>query len=96
MTRATVLFLIVGLAVGLWLGFNPQAHQQTIKQWDSVKSGFLNLKAGSSVQIRGLSTQTTTSSSSSKSSSKSRHRSLLFLAVAAHGFHSLETGYHCV
>ena len=72
MTRAAVLFLILGLAVGLWLGFNPQAHQQTIQQWDSVKSAFLNLKSGSSVQIRGLSSQTA-STSSSKSSPKSRH-----------------------
>ena len=72
MTRATVLFLILGLAVGLWLGFNPQAHQQTIKQWDSAKSAFLKIKADSSVQVQGLSSQTS-SSSSSKSNSKSRY-----------------------
>ncbi len=26
MAKFAVLFLILGLAVGLWLGFNPQAH----------------------------------------------------------------------
>jgi hypothetical protein len=70
MTRSTVLLLIVGLAIGLWLGFNPQAHQQTVQQWDSIKSSFLKFKTGASSNLPGLnfnSTSTTQTSSKSKS-----------------------------
>ena len=69
MTRSTVLLLIVGLAIGLWLGFNPQAHQQTVQQWDSIKSSFLKFKTGASSNLPSLNT-TSTTQTSSKSKSK--------------------------
>jgi len=31
---AGALLLVLGLAVGLWLGFNPKAHQETVRDWD--------------------------------------------------------------
>lgn len=33
---AAVVFLVVGLAIGLWFGFNPQAHQQVEKSWSQL------------------------------------------------------------
>ncbi len=73
MARSTVLFLILGLAVGLWLGFNPQAHQQTVQQWDSIKTSFMNTKAQTNLKLPNLSsnTTTTTSAASNKKDSKS-------------------------
>jgi hypothetical protein len=60
MARYTVMFLILGLAVGLWLGFNPQAHQQTVQQWDSVKSAFLKTKTETTLKIPSLNSNSTT------------------------------------
>ena len=54
MTKSATLLLIVGLAVGLWLGFNPQAHAQTIKNWDQAKTSYVQFKAQASNQIRHL------------------------------------------
>ena len=75
MARSAVLFLILGLAVGLWLGFTPQAHQQTIQKWDSVKSAYLKIKAESPVKIQGLNSNSTSSvqtSSRSKAAPQSQ------------------------
>ena len=76
MARSAVLLLIVGLAVGLWLGFNPQAHQQTVQQWDNIKSSFLKIKSGTAVKAPSLNiSNTSTTQVSSKSKSKSKNTS---------------------
>lgn len=36
---APILLVVVGLAVGLWLGFNPQAHQQIVQSWNQDRAG---------------------------------------------------------
>ncbi len=36
MGKSVVLFVLVGLAVGLWLGFNPAAHREVVRLWDSA------------------------------------------------------------
>jgi hypothetical protein len=36
--RYTILFLLVGLAIGLWLGFNPAAHRDVVRWWDRTNS----------------------------------------------------------
>ena len=46
----TVLF-VLGLALGLWLGFNPQAHERTVKNWDDVRTSFLTVKANISATM---------------------------------------------
>jgi hypothetical protein len=51
MAKSAVLLLIVGLAFGLWLGFNPQAHAQTIKNWDQAKASYIQIKAKATTQI---------------------------------------------
>ena len=33
MARSAVLFVLVGLAVGLWLGFNPTTHRDLERWW---------------------------------------------------------------
>ena len=71
MAKFAVLFLILGLSAGLWLGFNPQAHAQTVRKWDSTKSAFLKIKADATVQVRDLNSRLTTSVQvSPKTSSK--------------------------
>ena len=61
MFRSAVLLVTIGLAVGLWLGFNPQAHQQTIKKWDSVKTSYLKFMTDANLKIQGLRSHITTS-----------------------------------
>jgi hypothetical protein len=61
MVKSAVLLLAIGLAVGLWLGFNPQAHQQTVQKWDSVKSTTMKFIADSNVKIQGVNSHVTTS-----------------------------------
>ena len=34
MGRSALLFLLIGLAVGLWLGFNPAAHRAVVQWWN--------------------------------------------------------------
>lgn len=38
MGRYAILFALAGLAVGLWLGFNPAAHRQAVRWWQSTMS----------------------------------------------------------
>jgi len=57
MTKSATLLLIVGLAVGLWLGFNPQAHAQIVKDWGRAKTSYVQFKAQASTQVRHLDTK---------------------------------------
>ncbi len=34
MGKSAVLLLLIGLAVGLWLGFNPTTHRDLVRWWD--------------------------------------------------------------
>ncbi len=34
MGRVGLLFLVIGLAVGLWLGFNPTTHRDLVRWWN--------------------------------------------------------------
>ncbi len=57
MARSAVFLLLIGFALGAWLGFNPHAHQQVVNEWGRTQSFFMNLRsqvAGSSI---GLTTQ---------------------------------------
>lgn len=72
MVKSAVLLLVLGLAAGLWLGFNPQAHQQTIQKWDSVKSEYLRIMAGVNLKTQGLNSTQATSSVQTHSKSRSK------------------------
>lgn len=54
-----VLLVAVGLAVGLWLGFNPQTHQQIAQSWDRERTTLLHATASMHLPL-GLSTTTRT------------------------------------
>ena len=42
---APVLLIAAGLAVGLWLGFNPHAHQQMVESWDHARTAVVQTTA---------------------------------------------------
>ncbi len=42
---APVVLVIAGLAVGLWLGFNPRAHQQIVQDWDHARTALVHMTA---------------------------------------------------
>lgn len=42
---ATILLVAIALAVGLWLGFNPRAHAQTVQSWDHARAAFVQATA---------------------------------------------------
>ena len=51
MFKSAGLLLLLGLAIGLWLGFNPQAHQKVVQSWDNTKSFFARLETNFSTSI---------------------------------------------
>jgi hypothetical protein len=42
---APVLLVAAGLAVGLWLGFNPHAHQQIVQNWNHARTALVQTTA---------------------------------------------------
>ena len=48
---AGVLLLVLGLTVGLWLGFNPKAHQATVRDWDRAKAAVAHVRLTSAVRL---------------------------------------------
>ncbi len=54
MTKYAVLFLLVGLAVGLWLGFNPAAHRDVVRWWNRVSLNQVGYKPHAAVVARQL------------------------------------------
>ena len=49
---AGVLLMLLGLAVGLWLGFNPKAHQETVRNWDRATSAIAQVQLPSTAGAR--------------------------------------------
>ena len=52
MSRSAGLLLILGLALGLWIGFNPQAHQQTVQAWNQAKSSYVSFQSRADVKVQ--------------------------------------------
>ncbi len=40
-----VVLVLAALGVGLWLGFNPHAHQQVVQSWEHTRAAFLHSTA---------------------------------------------------
>jgi hypothetical protein len=57
MGKSAVLLLIAGLAVGLWLGFNPTTHKDLVKFWDSTKASQVQAKPSADVNLRNIDTK---------------------------------------
>ena len=64
MFRSAGFLLIIGLAIGLFLGFNPQAHQATIQKWDSARSSYLKFMANATAKVQGLNSHITSTAQS--------------------------------
>ncbi len=64
----TGLLLLLGLGIGLWLGFNPQAHQKMLQNWEQAKSGYLRMQAQATTKLNGLTVQVGSSKQSASSS----------------------------
>ena len=52
MSKFAVLFLLVGLAIGLWLGFNPQTHRQLTRFWNRTTTSQSSERPKASVDAR--------------------------------------------
>jgi hypothetical protein len=50
-TATAVLLVLAGLAVGLWLGFNPRAHQETIQTWDRTRAAIVHAQTTTTVKV---------------------------------------------
>ncbi|HUH96316.1 MAG TPA: hypothetical protein VLZ89_03095 [Anaerolineales bacterium] len=51
MFKSTVLLFVLGIALGLWLGFNPQAHGKVVQNWDHTRVFFAGLETNFSNTI---------------------------------------------
>jgi len=58
MFKSTVLLFVLGIALGLWLGFNPQAHGKVVQNWDHTKVFFVRLETNFSTTIHAWTMQT--------------------------------------
>lgn len=52
MLKSAGLLLFVGLAIGLWLGFNPQAHQKVVQNWNEAKAATLSFQSQISTKFK--------------------------------------------
>lgn len=48
---AAGLLLVLGLAIGLWLGFNPKAHQETVRDWSRLTASVAHMKFSAGVKL---------------------------------------------
>jgi len=51
MFKSTALLLVLGIALGLWVGFNPQMHGKVVQSWDNAKVFFVRLETNFSNTI---------------------------------------------
>ena len=59
MGKFAILFLLAGLVVGLWLGFNPTTHNQLVRAWNQARVNETRPRASSSpgLSLRQLDTK---------------------------------------
>lgn len=51
MSRSAGLLLVLGLAFGLWVGFNPQAHRQAVQTWEEAKADYVHFQSQAAVKV---------------------------------------------
>jgi len=54
MGKSAVLLLLVGLAVGLWLGFNPTTHRELARWWTRTANTQASERPSSDVNLHQL------------------------------------------
>ena len=58
MFKFTMLLFLLGIALGLWLGFDPQAHGKVVQNWDHTKVFFVRLETNFSNTIHAWTMRT--------------------------------------
>jgi hypothetical protein len=49
---AGLLLGIAGLALGLWIGYNPQMHREALQHVHEVRAAYLEMKTDATLQIQ--------------------------------------------
>jgi hypothetical protein len=88
MFRTAVFLLFLGLALGLWLGFNPRAHSEMVRSWDQMRAAYVRFKDSASLAIHNWSAGSKASQPSGSSSLDSAWKQLS--ADLAAVWHSVE------
>ena len=57
MLKTTVVLFVLGLAIGLWLGFNPQAREKMTVGWEHTKTFLVTTKLQVSVAAQDWTSQ---------------------------------------
>ncbi len=57
MIKSAGFLLLLGLAIGLWLGFNPQAHEKVVQSWNDAKASYMRIQKQVMTQVNGWTTQ---------------------------------------
>lgn len=53
MLKFGTVLLVLGIALGLWIAFNPQAHQKAVQSWEDAKASFIQMEAKVSATTHG-------------------------------------------
>lgn len=53
MLKITAVLFVLGIALGLWIGFNPQAREKAAQGWEDTKALFVKAQADVSAAIDG-------------------------------------------
>lgn len=69
MFKSAGLLLVLGLAIGLWLGFNPQAHQKVLQSWNETKASYLKIQTQIAAKFNGWGTQLSSTKQTASNSS---------------------------
>ncbi len=51
MFKITALLFVLGIALGLWFGFNPQMHAKVVQNWDNAKAFLSRLETNFSTTL---------------------------------------------
>ena len=54
MGKSAILLILVGLAAGLWLGFNPTTHRDIQRWWTRTAAGQETVRPSAAVNLRQL------------------------------------------
>jgi len=57
MLKSAVFLFVLGLALGLCFGFNPQSHQAALQKWEGAKAAFVKMETDFSVSVGAWTTK---------------------------------------
>lgn len=53
MLKVTAVLLVLGIALGAWIWFNPQTHKKAVQSWEDTKTAFVSMKTDVSAKTHG-------------------------------------------